>query len=211
MSLSVISMPLHGLILFCLAYLIAAAIPGPGIASIVARVLSRGTHALPAYIAGFVLGDLIWFTLAATGMAVLAQTMHTAFVVLRLAGASYLLYLAYRMWVAPVKPVEEGAPSKDESGLRLFAGSLSLTLSNPKVMVFFLALLPVVIELRDIGIHAYLEIAAAICIILSCVLGAYSLAALKARRLFRDVRALRWLNRRSGSVMAGAAVLVVTQ
>src|SRR5579864_5414338 len=95
----------HGVMLFCLAYLVATATPGPGIAALVARVLARGTRGLPFFIAGFVIGDLIWFTLAATGMAVLAQTARVAFVLLRYAGALYLLYLAYRLWSSPVQPL----------------------------------------------------------------------------------------------------------
>ena len=205
-------MSLHGLALFCLLYVVATATPGPGIAAIVARVLSRGSRGLPAFIAGFVASDLIWFTLAATGMAVLAKTLHTAFLVLRYLGALYLLYLAYRMWTAPARPLgAQIATATDESARRLFAGSLALTLGNPKVMVFFLALLPTVVDLGDIGVRACLEIAAAICVILSGVLTAYSVAAARARRVFKDARAVRWLNRGSGGVMAGAAAIVATQ
>jgi len=205
-------MSLHGLALFCLVYFIATATPGPGIAAIVARALSRGTRGLPAFIAGFVAGDLIWFTVAATGMAVLAQTMHTAFVVLKYLGVAYLLYLAYRMWTAPAQPLDEGdSPTKEESAARLFAGALTLTLSNPKVMMFFLALLPTVIDVTELGLRAYLEIVVASSMILSGVLTTYSLAAVRARRLFKDVRAVRWLNRGSGGVITVAAALVATQ
>lgn len=205
-------MSLHGLALFCLVYLIATATPGPGIAAFVARVLSRGTRGLPAFIAGFVVGDLIWFTLAATGMAALAQTAHAVFVLVKYLGALYLLYLAYRMWTAPARPLSEEVVSGDrEHGLRLFAGAVALTLGNPKVMVFFLALLPTVIDLRELTGDAFVQIAIALCVILSGVLMTYALAAMRARRLFRDARAVQWLNRGSGTVMAGAAVAVATR
>ena len=205
-------MSLHGLALFCAVYLVATATPGPGIAALVARVLSRGARGLPAFLAGFVAGDLIWFTLAATGMAVLAQTMHAAFTVAKYLGVAYLLYLAYRMWAAPARPLgEDAALPKVESSPQLFAGSLALTLGNPKVMVFFLALLPTVVNLREIGPRAYVEIAAVICLVLTGVLTSYCVAATRARRLFKDPRAVRWLNRGSGSVMAGAAVVVAAQ
>jgi threonine/homoserine/homoserine lactone efflux protein len=205
-------MSFHGLALFCLVYLVATATPGPGIAAIVARVLSRGTRGLPAFIAGFVIGDLIWFTLAATGMAVLAQTMHQAFVALRYLGALYLLLLAYRMWMSPPVPFGENLDeSQDERPARLLAAGLALTLGNPKVMVFFLALLPTVIDLREIGLRSYLQVAVAMLVILSGVLSTYSVVAMRARRLLRDARAVRWLNRGSGGVMVGAAVIVATQ
>jgi threonine/homoserine/homoserine lactone efflux protein len=205
-------MSLHGLLVFCLVYLAATATPGPGIAAIVARVLARGTRGLPAFIAGFVIGDLIWFTLAATGMAVLAQTMHHAFVALKYLGVLYLLYLAYRMWTSRAVPIGGTLQQpKDERPARLLAAGLALTLGNPKVMVFFLALLPTVVDLREIGLRSYSQIAVAMLLILSGVLSTYSRLALRARGLFTDARAVRWLNRGSGSVMVGAAVAVATQ
>jgi threonine/homoserine/homoserine lactone efflux protein len=205
-------MPLHRLALFCLVYAIATATPGPGVASVIARALSRGTYGLPAFIAGFVVGDLIWFTLAATGMAALAQTAHGVIIAVKYIGALYLLYLAYRMWTAPARPLaDESAIDQSERVSRLFAGSLALTLGNPKVMVFFLALLPTVIDLPRMTVSAFFQIDAAICIILSSVLTTYAIVAVRARRFFKNARAVQWLNRASGTVMAGAAAGVAAQ
>jgi len=206
-------MSIHGLGLFCLVYLLATASPGPGIAAILARVLSRGTHGLAAFISGFVVGDLIWFTCAATGMAALAQTAYVAFMLVKYAGAAYLLYLAYRLWTAPAQALrEDDAPSvQQQRSSQLFLGSLALTIGNPKVMVFFLALLPTVLDLTRMTASDFLTVALAIMIILSGVLIGYSLAALRARRLFTTARAVRWLNRGAGTAMAGAAAAVVTR
>jgi threonine/homoserine/homoserine lactone efflux protein len=202
-------MSLHGLAIFCLTYVIAVATPGPGIAALVSRVLSRGTHGLPAFIAGFVVGDLIWLTLAASGMAALAANAHTLFMVVKYLGALYLLYLAYRMWTAPARAVDDNVVMPEgERASRLFAGALALTLGNPKVIVFFLALLPTVIDLQEMTMSAFARIAAAICIILSGVLTMYTVAAIRSRRLFKNSRAVQWLNRGSGTVMAGAALAV---
>jgi threonine/homoserine/homoserine lactone efflux protein len=204
-------MSIHGFALFCLAYLLATATPGPGIGALVARVIARGMHGIAFYIAGFVVGDLTWFTFAATGMAVLAQTAHALFVAIKYAGAAYLLFLAFRLWTVPVGAVaEDSAPVSQSSGRLMLAG-LSLTLGNPKVMIFFLALLPTVIDLSTLSVSAFLEIGAAMAVILSAVLGTYAAAAQRARRLFRSPPALRWLNRGTGTVMAGAAAAVATR
>ncbi len=204
-------MPHHGIALFCLVYLVATATPGPGIAAIIARVLSKGSARIWAYIAGFVLADLIWFTLAATGMAVLAQTAHTVFLVVKYIGAAYLLYIAYRMWTDTAVPVTESSDTTPTSAMRLLIAGAALTLGNPKVMIFFLALLPTVVDLSTIGVADYFKIAAAMCVILSSVLSAYVLAALRTRSLFKSTRAVRWLNRSTGTIMAGAAVTVATR
>jgi len=54
-------MSLYGLLVFSAVYMLAVATPGPGVAAVVARSLAKGTHGAPAFIAGFVVGDLIWF------------------------------------------------------------------------------------------------------------------------------------------------------
>ena len=199
-------MTLTGLLVFAAAYLLAVVSPGPGTMSVVARVLSRGMGGLPAYITGFVLGDLIWFTIAATGLAVVAQAFAGAMIVVRLAGAAYLAWMAYQFWIAPVS-VAAQAPAKMHSTL----AGLTLTLGNPKVIVFFLALLPSVVDLRVLTPAGFAELAALIAVILAAVLAGYGLGAARARRLFATTRAMRRLNRGAGVVMAGVAIAVATR
>jgi len=205
-------MTLYGLAVFCIVYALAVASPGPGVAAVVARSLVRGTRGAPAFIAGFVIGDLVWFTIAVTGLAALAQTASAVFATIKYAGAAYLLYLAWRMWTAPARgtDIADDAHTNDVSQhpSRLFAGSLALTLGNPKTIVFFLALLPTVVKLDSLSVAGFAEIAAAIAIVLPSVLGAYVLAAARARRLLQNPRAVRIVNRTGATVMAGAAIAV---
>ena len=94
-------MDLAGLLLFSSALFIAAASPGPGIAAIVARVLGRGPRDAIAFSIGVALGDVVWLTFAILGLAALAQAFHGVFLVIKYAGAAYLLYIAYKLWTAP--------------------------------------------------------------------------------------------------------------
>ena len=168
-------MTIYGLAVFSLVYALAVASPGPGVAAVVARSLVRGTRGAPAFIAGFVIGDLVWFTVAVTGLAALAQTASAVFAAIKYAGAAYLLYLAWRMWTTRAIGSSIGDDQQAETGSqrpsRLFAGSLALTLGNPKTMVFFLALLPTVIELDRLTAAGFAEIAAIIAVVLPTVLG----------------------------------------
>lgn len=197
--------------LFCLVYFAAVASPGPAIVALVARVLSQGLKGMPFFMAGFVMGDLVWFTFAATGLSLIAQTFHGVFLAIRYAGALYLLYLAYRLWTAPTESQEISTAIHDERPFQRFLSSFALTLGNPKVMVFFLALLPTVVDLDRLNLASFLQIATAIAIILSGVFMAYALAANRARKLFTNRRAMRLLNRSSGTAMAGTAIAVATQ
>ena len=204
-------MTVYGLGIFCAVYVLAVATPGPGIAAILARSLSRGLQGAPAFIAGFLIGDFIWFALAATGLAAIAKTAATLFLVIKYAGAAYLLYLAYKLWSAEAEPVEARSNTAADGNWRAFLSSLALTLGNPKTIIFFLALLPTVVDLQSLNLAGYLEIATVIAIVLPMVLGAYAIAGARARRLFKSKRALTLMNRGTGIAMAGAAIAVATR
>ena len=204
-------MNLTGMLTFCAVYALAVATPGPGIAAIIARSLAHGSKGAPAFIAGFVLGDLVWFTIAATGLAALAKTAATLFITIKWAGVAYLLYLAWKLWRAPAERVEMRDGDGRQHGWRAFVASLMLTLANPKAILFFLALLPTVIDLASLNAVRFLEISTAIAIVQPTVLGTYVFLAARARTMFTTPKSVRRLNRSSGVAMAGAAVIVATR
>lgn len=198
------------LFVFAAAYFAVLVLPGPGVTALVARVLARGLTGAPSFIAGFVAGALVWFGIAATGLAVLAQSFATVFTAIRYAGAAYLLYLAWKLWTAPVRPLDASQPAPEDRG-RLFLTGLAINLGNPKVIVFFLALLPTVVDLGALTVAGFLELAGIIVLIAGGVLSAYALMAARVRRLFTSARAVRLVNRGSGAIMAGAAVSIAAR
>ena len=204
-------MDFAGLLLFATALFIAAASPGPGIAAIVARVLGRGTHGAVAFTAGVAVGDVVWLTVAILGLAALAQTFHGVFVVIKYAGAAYLLYLAYKLWTAPAAARDLTASASRENPAQLFFAGLAVTLGNPKVMVFYLALLPSLLDVARVTPLGYAELVAVTLGVLGLVFTGYVVLAARARRLFTSARAIRLVNRSTGAVMAGAAVAVATR
>jgi threonine/homoserine/homoserine lactone efflux protein len=204
-------MTIYGLLTFCAVYALAVAAPGPGIAAIIARGLAHGLKGAPAFIGGFLVGDLVWFAIAATGLAALARTAATLFIAIKWAGVAYLLYLAFKLWTAPAARVEVDSPDRRQHGWHAFLASLTLTLANPKAILFFLALLPTVVDLASMNTVRFLEISAAIIVVQPLVLGAYAFLAARARDLFTTPSAVRRLNRSSGVAMAGAAVIVATR
>src|SRR5258705_6611836 len=125
-------MDLAALLLFAGTLFVAAASPGPGIAALVARVIGRGSDGAPAFAAGLILGDLIWLAVAILGLAVVAQTFHEIFLVIKYVGAAYLIYLAYRMWTAPATPHDVAAGRSRESNLRLLIGGRCASPGNAK-------------------------------------------------------------------------------
>lgn len=204
-------MDLAGLIIYASALLLAASSPGPGIAAIVARVLGRGMTGALAFTAGVAIGDVVWLTFAVGGLALLAQAFHGVFLVVKWAGVAYLLYLAWKMWTAPAMPRHITADTRRERPLTLFLGGLAVTMGNPKVMVFYLALLPTLVDLTRLSWLGYAELVAATLLVLTLVFGSYVVLAARARLMFTSPIAIRALNRGSACAMAGAAAWVASR
>jgi threonine/homoserine/homoserine lactone efflux protein len=168
-------------------------------------------HGAVAFTAGIALGDVVWLTVAVLGLAAAAQTFGAAFIAIKYAGAAYLLYLAWKLWTAPVAARELAPDATDARRVRLFLAGLAVTLGNPKVMVFYLALLPNIIDLQAVSVLGWLELSAVAQIVLAVVFGGYIVLAARTRRLFTSARAMRLVNRGTGLVMASAAAAIAAK
>lgn len=201
-----------GLVVFAGALLVAAASPGPGIAAIVARVLAYGSPGALAFTAGVAIGDVVWLTVAVLGLAVVAKTFAAVFIAIKYVGAAYLLYLAWKLWSAPATVAASGTAAPDaRSQIKLFLAGLSVTLGNPKVIVFYLALLPSLVDLRAVSFAGWVALSATTVAVLAVVFGGYVLMATRARRLLTTPSRIRIINRASAGVMAGAAAAIAAR
>jgi threonine/homoserine/homoserine lactone efflux protein len=201
------------LLVFAGALLVAAASPGPGIAAIVARVIGHGTAGALAFTAGIAFGDVVWLTVAVMGLAVLAKSFAAVLIGIKYMGAAYLLYLAWSMWTAPLPQQRPGlaVDLTAQGHVRLFLGGLAVTLGNPKVIVFYLALLPSIVDLEQVSLPGWALLSVVTLAVLGFVFGGYVLMAARARRLLASPRAVRMVQRTSAGVMAGAAAAVATR
>lgn len=193
----------EALIAFAVIFAAFCAAPGPAVAATLARVMAKGSAGMTWFVLGLVLGDILWLLIAVFGLAALASLIQPVFFVLKYLGAAYLLYLAWKLWNAPIV-IETAEPVRGQ-GIRLFGGGLLITMGNPKTMLFYLALLPALIDLTKLSAIGLLELAAAIFVIFAVVLAGLVVLAAQARRLFTSPRAIRAVNRTSGVAMAGAA------
>lgn len=201
-------MSLSGFIVFIAAYIMAVSLPGPGVTAVIARVLGNGTRGVPTFISGFVVGELILLGIAATGLAVIIHTFSILFVIIKYSAAAYLLYMAFKLLTAPAVGIKVIPDNVPESHGRLFSAGLAITMGNPKVIVFFMALLPSVVQLDKLSLAGFSEIAGIIIVILSLVLGLYALLASRARLLFTSARAVQWLNWCTAFIMTSVAGVI---
>jgi len=196
-------MPIESLLLFAGAVFVAAVIPGPGVLAIVGWALSQGVSKASGFLLGIILGDSIYLLLVMLGLSALASTMGEAFLVVKLGGAAYLVYLGVKMLRA--KPtLEDGVGKvKQQRGGPILAG-LALTLGNPKTMAFYVGILPGVIDLTilsrtDMGVLIVIDTAVLIVALLP-----YILVAARARRFMQSETASKRLNKTSGVILIGA-------
>lgn len=200
------------LLAFTVALTIAAVIPGPGMTALVARALAVGFWGTMPMVLGLIAGDMVFLTCAALGLAALASTFAAVFTVVKFAGAAYLLWLGWQLWRAPLHGDTVTAQRAPEhSAGRVWLAGFTLTLGNPKTIVFYMALLPTVVDLAALTPLGFLELSAIVFVDLLIVGAFYAALAARARDFFRDAHARRLLDRTAGAMMAGAAVAVATR
>lgn len=201
-------MTLAGFLTYAGALAIAAAIPGPGIVAIVARALGSGFRSSVFMAFGLILGDLTYLTAVISGLALLAQTFGTAFLVIKWAGVAYLAWLAWTFWSSGITAEKVNAEQSRDGAFASLLSGLLVTLGNPKVMVFYVAITPTIIDIATISLVDYGVLMAITTMVLLVVLVPYLMLAAKARWFLATPQALKALNRSAAMIMAGAAAAI---
>jgi threonine/homoserine/homoserine lactone efflux protein len=204
------SMDLVSLLIFAGALVVAAGSPGPSVATLVARVIARGHRDVLPFLLAMWIGEAIWLSLAVWGLNTIAQSFHFVFVAIKWMGVAYLLFLAWRMWRAPSHLDRNGIPER-VSPAKMFAAGLAVTLGNPKIMIFYMALLPAIIDLERLSLLGWAELTGTMVLVLMAVDLAWVAMAVRVRRLLRSPRAVQLANRCSAAMMAGAATAIAAR
>ena len=196
-------MDIPGLGLYVAASLALIATPGQDMLYVITRSLAQGRFAGVCSAIGVCLGILVHTALAALGVGAILQASEALFLALKLVGAGYLVYLGLRLLLA-----RESAPEVRAAGARLsplslvWQGMLS-NVTNPKIVLFFLAFLPQFVDpagaspTRDLVflgvVYAVLALPIKVCVGLA--------AGTLSDRVLRRPGAVTWLNRASGTVL----------
>ncbi len=202
-------MDLADITAYALALGVAAAIPGPGITALVARSIGSGPRAGFAMLLGLICGDLVYLSFAVFGLALLAAHLATFFVAIKIASVVWLLWLAWQFWHAE----RHDLGGETVTTRRLASAGLSgfvLTLGNPKTIAFYLALLPVVINMHEVTARAWATVLVPVTVSVLLLVGAiYVFGAMGVRRQLSSARAQRHMHRGAALAMAGAASTLV--
>jgi threonine/homoserine/homoserine lactone efflux protein len=193
---------------FFLAVFIFGITPGPGVFAILARALINGPRSCFWLSLGMTVSDILYLIAACFGLAAIATHWGSAFFVIRIIGAAYLIYLGWKMWTAPVA-LSKSNESEQKAGYLSFLQGFLISASNPKVILFYIAFLPTFMDLsnmnaQDISLVAVLTL-------MSLMMGLSLIAwfAGNARQFFENERGAKLVNKSAGSIMIGAGAFLL--
>ncbi len=203
-------LPLHDLLFFSLAALVLVLTPGPNMIYCVSRALCQGRAAGLISLGGVLLGFVVHLLAAALGLTALLAAIPFAFDAIRLAGAAYLLWLAWQA-VRPggTAPFQARVLPADPPG-KLFSMGFVTNVLNPKVAMFYLSFFPqflhpekgsVLLQSLQLGL---VQIGISGAVNCALVMGAAGITALLSRSE-AWLRAQRWV---MGSVLALLALRI---
>ena len=135
---------------FCLASIVLAMAPGPDNLFVLSQSAIYGPRSGIIVVIGLCSGLVIQTLCAACGIAAVIAAIPALFFAIKLAGALYLFYLAYKAWVHAKDEIVTNESSK-KTGLMLWRRGLIMNITNPKVQIFFLAFFPQFVA-KDVGL-----------------------------------------------------------
>ena len=131
----------ESLISFSIATLFLALTPGPDNLYVISQSLTNGTKSGIATTIGLISGCIVHTTLLAFGVSAIIAASETIFYGLKIIGACYLLFLAYKIYRSNPHVDFKNKVSK-KTYLQLFKQGVIMNLVNPKILIFFLAFFP---------------------------------------------------------------------
>ncbi len=215
-------MDIEAIGLFALTEALLSLTPGPAVLLVVGLSIRKGFRIGFAATLGIVLVNALYFTLSALGIGAAIIASATLFTMIKWAGAAYLIYLGIQM----LRPLLQGSALKGKASSALdlntavamgmgkndavsssFLRGFVLQASNPKNIMFFVAILPQFITPGD-NIVAQMAILGTVSILLEMpILIIYSIASARSARLMKQ-RLVDWLEAIGGGalIMMGGAL-----
>lgn len=182
--------------------------PGAGAIASMSSGLSYGFKHGYWNAIGLQLALLVQIGIVAAGAGVLFATTPWAFLIVKWFGVLYLLYLAYLQWKAPIKSIEIQEDTQPKSIAKLVLNGFIVNMSNPKAIVFLLAVLPQFLDLSKPQWVQYVIMAVTMITIDLIVMAGYTGLAAKVLRLLTSPKQQKIMNRTFAILFTCAAGLL---
>lgn len=188
---------------FLAATLVVSITPGPGFMLSTGTALRSGFRAALKGILGLQLALLGHIALVAVGLGVLLASSPTAYLLLRLLGAAYLVWLGWLSWRDTSTPTEAPPPALAAGP---FWQGVLVNLTNPKAILFIAALLPQFVDPAGELLPQYALIAATTCLVDFVVMCGYASLASRLRTRLTSPAALSFQRHLFGAVFMVAGI-----
>jgi threonine/homoserine/homoserine lactone efflux protein len=199
---------------FVVAVFLISASPGPAMALILRRAALRGFRGAVPTVLGLEAGLYVWALLAAAGFAALVAASEVAYLVLRVVGAVFLIFLGVRAWRAAWRQrgeaagAPEAAPVSATRGWAAFGEGVVVMLANPKAAVFMIAFYPQFVP-ADMPLFPTTAVLAALQVVLeTCFYLVLAAGVARAGGWLRRPRIRARLEAVSGTVLVGLGLRV---
>jgi homoserine/homoserine lactone efflux protein len=196
---------------FALLELTLCLIPGPAVLLTVSCALRRGVRSGLAAASGILAGNALYFVLSGLGIVALLLASYQVFTVLKWSGALYLAFLGLRALFARQGITPDLSAPREGEHARSFTSGFVTQVSNPKAIVFFVAILPQFIDPRG-SLPFQLAVLTATSILIElAVLSSYTFGADRLRRSHVAERASLWIERAGGVVLIWIAARIARE
>ena len=187
--------------------IVLALLPGPGVVVVVARALDSGFRQGLATAMGILSGDFIFIALAIFGLATLAEVMGSFFVIIKYAGAAYLIYLGFQL-ITSGNSNTPSATLKPANYSTNYLVGLATSVSNPKVTLFYLSFFPAFLDLKTISMTDIGLLFLIATFSVGLVMAGYAYVAAKTKSSFAASPKTKYLKFGSGALLMGGGVFV---
>lgn len=186
--------------------------PGPGVVMTLTNALRHGLSGTFAGILGIAFGALVVAAISATSLGILLATSAVAFTALKFVGAAYLIYLGIRLWRAPAFRLSN-VETREAGIAQRFVEGLSLQLTNPKAVFFFLSVFPQFIDTGAPYMPQFAGLVLTYAALVVAIHGLYALFARRAKGWLLSQRGGRIVSKGSGVtfMLFGAALATAKQ
>ena len=203
-------MPLDTWLAFFVASWLISLSPGAGAISCMAAGMRYGYARALWNIFGLQLGILFVLAIVAAGLGAIIAASTTLFTAIKWLGAAYLVYLGIQQWRAPAAPVSDEGADVTGTPRQLVLRGFLVNATNPKGIVFMLAVLPQFIDPALPQLPQYAICGATLFVTDLVVMSGYTGLAAKVLRLLREPHHVRWVNRTFGGLFVAAGALLAT-
>jgi threonine/homoserine/homoserine lactone efflux protein len=186
-------------LLFFIVSTITILSPGPGVLFTLTNTLRYGVGGSLGGIIGVALGTFIVATVSATSVGVIIAASPLAFMLMKYIGAVYLIYLGIKLWRASPPMMDTGNTLTEGAKIQLFKG-LTMQLTNPKIVFFFLSVFPQFINFSQGYGQQFFLLVMTYCTLLLALHFIYALLATKTRRWLTSEKGGRRVNRIGGAI-----------